>query len=644
MANSRKIIKVFIASPGDLQEERRAAKHVVDQFNKQWADYFGTHVELVGWEDTVSRSGRPQDLINRDLDQCEVFIGIMWKRWGSPPSIDGPYSSGFEEEYERAVASRKRSGRPEISLLFKEIEPDFLKDPGEGLRKVEAFKNKIITEKAILFQPFVDLREFEDKIRGCITAYVQSLQAAEAQRIADERIGKVSDTTAANEKSSTPAYTPLSVEGAEFVREFVAKTEREGTDTILTPVEVARFRLLSAMIGVHGNDPNILGVHDANLLFFDRDRIVLSFREMRCLVDTALSHIATENVPLWHWFVAADCEENGYLSFVSIFGQPAEQIGALKAMSLISQPIKPQPKFERNDFVQIWLQAADVRLKVAALEYLALCGKAEDLPLIRAEYERGNYQTVAPATDAILRLTLKESHDEALKVLNELQPERVDPSLVQELFSKPDTIETTLLVAAATHRSSMVRNGAVRILVGRGALPPELAEQLLTDSDAGVRFYSLRSLVDAGRDYTDEKAKSILVKPTSGVGLGAQSFGLGAAVPDKQGETFYARFKTEKLRGLSQGALERIIAGESLFDRDARFAQVFKYFSKRGPALRAAIDDKFKSIVSKDIKEYEGRAGAEADIVKRLYSVEEFLRKKFGRQAFGLHPVRLTAS
>src|SRR6202035_2688685 len=99
-------------------------------------DFSGTHVELVGWEDTVSKFSRPQDLINRDLDQCEFFIGVMWKHWGSPPSKDSRYTSGFEEEFERPVASRRRSNRPEISLLFKEIEPEFLKDPGEGLRKV----------------------------------------------------------------------------------------------------------------------------------------------------------------------------------------------------------------------------------------------------------------------------------------------------------------------------------------------------------------------------------------------------------------------------------------------------------------------------------------------------------------------------
>jgi hypothetical protein len=354
------------------------------------------------------------------------------------------------------------------------------------------------------------------------------------------------------------------------------------------------------------------------------------------LIDSALAHISNEIVPLWHWYVAADCEENDYLSFASYFGQPSKRAGSLNAMRLISEPIKPLPDIERTDFVRSWLQESpDEQLKVAALEYLAVCGKSEDLPLIRTEYERGNYRTIGPATDAILRVSFKESRDTALRVLNELQPERVDAGLIGELFLKSDTIETPLLTVAATHRSSMVRNATVPILVGRRALPPQIAEQLLTDPNASVRFYSLRSLVDAGRDYADEKAKDILIKPTGAVGLGLLS-SPGGTVPDKQGEAFYKLFKTERFRGLSEGALERIIAGEGMFDRDARFARDFKKFGERSFALRAAIDDKFRSLVAADIKEWEGKFGADTDTIKRLHSVEEVLRKQFCRQALDI--------
>src|SRR6266849_6206912 len=102
MANSRKVVKVFLASPSDLGDERKAAKSVVDEFNGQYAEEFGYQVELVGWEDTISGFARPQAIINRELDRCELFVGLMGKRWGTPPGGSGSYTSGFEEEYERS--------------------------------------------------------------------------------------------------------------------------------------------------------------------------------------------------------------------------------------------------------------------------------------------------------------------------------------------------------------------------------------------------------------------------------------------------------------------------------------------------------------------------------------------------------------
>jgi hypothetical protein len=84
MSSSRKIVQIFLASPSDLPDERQAAKAVVDAFNKQWADYLGIQVELVGWEDTFKRFGRPQEQINLDLDRCEAFIGMLLAQMGYP--------------------------------------------------------------------------------------------------------------------------------------------------------------------------------------------------------------------------------------------------------------------------------------------------------------------------------------------------------------------------------------------------------------------------------------------------------------------------------------------------------------------------------------------------------------------------------
>ena len=179
MADTRQIVKIFLASPGDLQDERLVAKQEVDEFNRAWADTFSCQVELVGWEDATSTVGRPQEIINRDMRQCSYFIGVMWKRWGTPPAKSGPYTSGFEEEFDISLARRHKAGNPEISLFFKDIDRDSLRDPGDDLKKVLAFKERIIDEKSILFEAFTDIKDFEQRFRRCIASYIKRLKSAE---------------------------------------------------------------------------------------------------------------------------------------------------------------------------------------------------------------------------------------------------------------------------------------------------------------------------------------------------------------------------------------------------------------------------------------------------------------------------------
>lgn len=111
----RNVLTVFLASPGDLTEERRIVRCVVERINKVISRRVGWQVELLGWEDTIPGFARPQDLINKDVDCCDLFIGMLWKRWGQSTL---EYSSGFFEEFERARRRRIDSGEPEVWLFF----------------------------------------------------------------------------------------------------------------------------------------------------------------------------------------------------------------------------------------------------------------------------------------------------------------------------------------------------------------------------------------------------------------------------------------------------------------------------------------------------------------------------------------------
>ncbi|MCK5343399.1 MAG: DUF4062 domain-containing protein [Candidatus Heimdallarchaeota archaeon] len=97
--DNRRVIRVFIASPGDLKEERRRFRKIIDEVNRSKAYGSGIQLEPLGWEDTSPGVGRPQGLINKDIHKCDLMIMLLWKWWGTPT---GEYLSGFEEEYELA--------------------------------------------------------------------------------------------------------------------------------------------------------------------------------------------------------------------------------------------------------------------------------------------------------------------------------------------------------------------------------------------------------------------------------------------------------------------------------------------------------------------------------------------------------------
>ena len=640
MSDTRRVIKVFLASPGDLVDERRAAKHVVDTFNKQWADHLTVHVELVGWEDTVSQFGRPQDLINRDLDQCELFIGIMWKHWGTPPQKGDGYTSGFHEEYERATDRRRKSKQPEICLLFKDIDPELLKDPGDSLRKVLQFKEDIQRERTVLYQSFGEIREFEDHVRGSITKYVQRVRSEESQKIAEASGTSVSEKGSNELQSRSQSQSLLSQEGAQFVREFVSKTEGDTESNPILPQEVARFRLLSSTLYANagGNDTSTLGVHDANILYRHRNELTLSNRELIGLADVALDNFPHQNVPLWHWYTAINAFEKGFLSLTTLMGPLSQRIGALAAMTLLEEPIKPPPFLRKRDadggrkrIVESWFRNnSEERLRVAALEYLGVCGTDSDLTIIREEIDAK--RAIGAATEALVRLNLKRSREAAFSTLVELQPETISSFLLASLFAKPDAIDTSLLASAATHRNSNVRERAVRILSHRKELPEDIATRLLADTKAEVRYLALQALIDRGREYTDKEVENILVKPTRD-GLG---FGLGIAIPDSDGQFFWEKYKRDKLRKLSADALAQMQSANSVFSQDARFALDAKKFASRSGELRKDFDDEFRALFANSLKDLERRQSLDIENQSRIKDLEDHICNDFCRKALDL--------
>jgi tetratricopeptide (TPR) repeat protein len=167
--------RVFIASPGGLDEERRAFRDTLAEYNASEAFYDDVQFFPVGWEDTLAGVGRPQALINEDVRKCDFFVLLLWDRWGSDPGGGSVYTSGTEEEFNIALECRREDSQPmrQIVVLFKAVDPRQLSDPGEQLSKVLEFKRTLEIEKQHLYQTFDTLDSFKVLLRRHLGAWLR---------------------------------------------------------------------------------------------------------------------------------------------------------------------------------------------------------------------------------------------------------------------------------------------------------------------------------------------------------------------------------------------------------------------------------------------------------------------------------------
>lgn len=623
MAEIRKIVRVFIASPGDLAEERLAAKAVVEEFNEIWADQFGYQVELVGWEDAVSMYGRPQGVINKDLEKCEFFIGLLWKRWGTPPDLTGNYTSGFEEEFEISKARREKNGTPEISLYFKDVEQELLLDPGEDLKRVVAFKEKTIAERKIYFERFKLVENFESKFRRCISGYVRKLASSQAKATDEEAKAGTREITSVDQPKP-PEEILLPVEAQKFLSGLLSKKRSS-----FTQEEASRLRLIGQISGVSGNDDQTIGVHDANILHLQRDAVDFSPPEVNGLIESALEHFKQENCPLWYWIARHEVLKRSFFSLYASFGPAQVRSGAFEAMALIDEPFSNKPISRQEVFDRIFVDKADAAVKIAALKYLQQCGFTADLAILRQELEKGDVQTRSETIAAIVQISLRDGADSALATLFELQPETISRRTLKEIFSKAEGISSDRLKQGLESRNADLRLEVARILRSRKVLDAELAEKLLSDNDANVRLEAIIALTDQGKKFSDQEARRILVKPKTRGG-----FGLGSDY-DSSGTQALEKFRFDQLKGWAESELDALVQTASAYDEIPYLARADSYFDKHGDELRFNIKDRFKKYFDETLERM-AASGWTAEQIEQVKPLGDFIRKQTTRKALDI--------
>lgn len=172
MAKNFKEFKVFIASPGDLSPERKVFRDTIETINKGYGE--GAKIKFLpyGWEDELATTGlRVQSVINEQVDQTDLFVLVLHRRWGQEVK-DSPYSSYTEEEFYQAYNRWEKTQKPVIIIFFKNIDAGSLADPGVQLKKVLKFKEHL-NKLDVLHKSFATETDFGDQLDKHLRAFVE---------------------------------------------------------------------------------------------------------------------------------------------------------------------------------------------------------------------------------------------------------------------------------------------------------------------------------------------------------------------------------------------------------------------------------------------------------------------------------------
>lgn len=619
MSEQLRVVRIFIGSPGGLDEERQAAHFIVNSINQIHSEKWGVLFKLLGWEHAIPGYIRPQSKINEDLDRCEYFVGVLWNRWGSRPSADSSkYTSGFEEEFFRAEERILSKKMKDMAIFFKGVDIPLGMKPGEEIEKVLRFRDDCIEQKKIFFKEFSDITSFKDLLRNKI----EEIGWKETSILSLERDEQNQQDARPVESLPAQAGDPhlLDEEARRFLSDIANRSpEWERT----SPQEVARFRLLASAVWRFGNDEEYLGNHDANLIYRHfRNTNELSSQEVGSLVECGVVGFSRNNVPLWHWLAASRSGSNYWyrLERLAMFGNDGEKRYALELLTLVGFGLSESLEFTEG-VLGGWLSdESPYSVFEAAAAYVAACGGVDDVELLRRIKRPSDPSRRARLAEAIVAVVARGDANAALKLSLDEELDKIDEGVVLRLFRSPPNLRSDILASCLSSKSDLIRLYAVRLLLQRKELRLGGAEMLLTDSSHEVRLLAAEGLIALGVELSDDVAEKALTKSSSS--------SLNMLAGGESDGTFYERYQRNRLASLGMSDLQRRIESAGVFDQDELSTLYEKYTSRFIETIRRDLRDGFKGHFQKKVDNGIEAGYLNSELAKKIAGLEEFLRGK----------------
>lgn len=193
-------VRIFIASPSDVEQERDQLAKVVNSLNSTIAAVAPEKritLELVRYETHTypgfSRDGAQGTIWDQlgDIGDYDIFIGVMWKRFGTPT----PHAqSGTEEEFKKAYAALMGGLKKLKHVIFyfcqEKIAIPRTRDEWEQLGKVITFKEELSGIGRV--GEYTDRESFDEIVKSHLDQVLSRIFSERSDvASAAERVGEV---------------------------------------------------------------------------------------------------------------------------------------------------------------------------------------------------------------------------------------------------------------------------------------------------------------------------------------------------------------------------------------------------------------------------------------------------------------------
>lgn len=163
MQTTYETLRVFISSPSDVKAERGLTDRVIEKINETCKP-LGLLLEAETWEKLPPITPKPseetiQEAINKQLSRCNVFILILYRRYGTVEK--GYKKSNTEREIDIAIKMLEEKKRLMFLSYFRKLPKNV--DPGAQEKRVVTLRKRL-TAKGIFYSDYSDTNDFKDKL------------------------------------------------------------------------------------------------------------------------------------------------------------------------------------------------------------------------------------------------------------------------------------------------------------------------------------------------------------------------------------------------------------------------------------------------------------------------------------------------